>query len=498
MSFVRQPVGLASTPRPVSRLVVLDVCSDQALASELAIHLLAQLPPAITASLPASIARSRPVQRVAVAYGVGERIEIRPSGGGQVDLEGSLIIDPADGRTPAELLSSMDMESAGSALTRRSSIPVSADLVGHRIAVVTNIPIHYRMALFEKLEQRLAAEGAEFRALFLSRVPRDRDWIEDSTFHCSHEFVESYDIHRGQGRRLMPRRLGHVLDRFNPTIVLSGGFSPLVSGRVARWCAGRGAFGIWSGEISSRPTARNPFRRVQRRRLAARADFAIAYGWKSATYLRSLRDELPVVLGRNSTVTPDTAPRTAMAPVELLVVSRAEQDKALDLLIDAALALEDQPCRLTLIGDGPELAALKARAGGSSRIQFLGALPHAAVLDEYGKADAFLFPSQYDVFGLVLVEAMAAGLAVITSDKPGAVADLAAPGSNCLLVRETSPEAWTEAIRGIVDDPILVRRLGDAARRTVRDRWTIDHAAEAMVAGFRLGAFAVRERNDAR
>ena len=213
---------------------------------------------------------------------------------------------------------------------------------------------------------------------------------------------------------------------------------------------------------------------------------------------RSLREDLPVVLGRNSTVTADAAPRTVTTPIELLVVSRAEQDKALDLLIDAVLALEDQPCRLTLIGDGPELPALRARAGGSSRIQFLGALPHIAVLDEYRKADVFLFPSQYDVFGLVLVEAMAAGLAVITSDKPGAVADLAAPDSNCLLVRDASPEAWTKAIRGILDNPALLRRLGDSARRTIKDRWTIDHATEAMVAGLRLGAFVQHERNDVR
>jgi glycosyltransferase involved in cell wall biosynthesis len=499
VSTVRKSAGPASTPRSVSRLVVLDDCRNGVRAAELAIHLLAQLPPGITASLPASVAQSRGVHRLATAYGVGERMQVRSSPGRHVDLDDALIIDGSDGRKPADLLARIDTEGLP-AETHRQRPQDASDLLDHRVAVVTNIPIHYRIALFDRLEQRLTAEGAEFRVLFLSGVPRDRSWLDVPTFGFSHEFVESYDLGRrlGYGRRLMPRSLDRVLDGFDPTIVLAAGFSPLVSGRVARWCAGRRAFGIWSGEIPSRPTARTPLRRLQRRRLALRASFAIAYGWESATYLRSLRENLPIVLGRNSTVTPEVSRRTSTSPIELLAVSRAERGKALDLLIDAVLTLRGPPCRLTLIGDGPELGALKARAAASPRIRFLGALPHAAVLDEYQSADVFLFPSQYDVFGLVLVEAMAAGLAVITSDKPGAVADLAAPGSNCVLVSEPSPSAWAEAIRRIVDDPGLRRRVGDAARRTVRDRWTIEHAAEATVAGLRLGAIAVNDRRDAR
>lgn len=499
MSAIRGPEALRSFSRPVSRLIVLDDCSERTLAAELAVHLLAQLPTGITASLPASVGESRLLDLLGAAYGVVERIAVRSSSERQPDADGAMVIDANDDRTPAELLASIAPELSPIEAPRRQP-PANAALEGHRVVIVTNIPIHYRLVLFEKLEQQLATEGAAFRALFLAGAPRDRAWIDASALPFSHDFVESYDLGRARGRRLVPRSLDRVLDRLNPTIVLSGGFSPLVSGRAARWCNGRGgaAFGIWSGEIPSRPTAQSLLRRSQRRRLALRAHFAVGYGWESALYLRSLRQDLPIVIGRNSTVAPEASRRIPTTPVELLVVSRAEHGKALDLLVGAVLALREHPCRLTVIGDGPGLPALKARAGASPRIRFLGALPHAAVLDEYRKADVFLFPSQYDVFGLVLVEAMAAGLAVITSDKPGAVADLAAPGLNCLLVREATPEAWAKAIREIVDDPSLLRRLGDAARRTVRDRWTIEHAAEAMAAGLRLGALTQRERNEAR
>ena len=131
------------------------------------------------------------------------------------------------------------------------------------------------------------------------------------------------------------------------------------------------------------------------------------------------------------------------------------------------------------------------RAGGSPRIRFLGALPHDRVLELYREADVFFFPSQYDVFGLVLVEAMAAGLAVITSDVPGAVSDLAAPGSNCLVVGHRSSAYWADAIRTIIEDRALRERLGDRARSTIEGRWTIEHAADAMIAAFRLGALSL-------
>jgi glycosyltransferase involved in cell wall biosynthesis len=485
-------------PQQVSRLIVPDDSVDPLSAAELAVHLLAQMPPGIAASLPASVRNRRLVRSIGLAYGVDAQVSFRSSSDRGLDLDGALVFGRNDRRTPADLLASIAPKGPQSHEVPRHCAPVDAVLNGQRVAIITNIPIHYRSALFEKLDQLLRAERSEFQVLFLAGAPPDRSWIDESTLRFSHEFVGSHDFGRVRGRRLIPRSLSHVLDRLDPTIVLSAGFSPFVSGRAANWCARRpAALGIWSGEIASRPTAQSLLRRLQRRRLVGRTDFAIAYGWQSARYLRDLGEDLPIVIGRNSGVAPERTRRHPKMPVELLVVSRAEKGKALDLLIDAVLALPDERARLTLIGDGPELVELKARAGRSGRIRFLGALSHAEVLDKYGEADVFLFPSQYDVFGLVLVEAMAAGLAVITSDRPGAVADLAASGSNCLLVCEGSAEAWAKAIRTVVDDSNLRRRLGDEACRTIRDRWTIDHSAEAMIAGLRLGVFARRESSGA-
>ena len=171
----------------------------------------------------------------------------------------------------------------------------------------------------------------------------------------SHEFVQSFDLARQRARRLVPRGLLPALKRFAPTIVVSevshhSSRTMLLVGVRPKQRSESGA-----GKSPSRPTAsRIVSAGFSGRRFAGRVDFAIAYGWESCRYLRSIRADLPIAIGRNSTGTPSPAARRDVRQrVELLTVSRAEPDKALDVIVDAVLSLEDLDCRLTVIGDGP-------------------------------------------------------------------------------------------------------------------------------------------------
>jgi glycosyltransferase involved in cell wall biosynthesis len=463
------------------RLVVSDAVRDLRRSSLLAVHVLAQGPRSLRASIPRGEASER-CRALARAYGVEERLEVRARAEAAA-VDGVLPVD-ASASTPASLLARCGAPAAADAAA------LAGSLAGARVAVITNIPIHYRVALFRTLSRRLAAAGASLHVCFTAGVPRDRPWIEPSGLDFEHTMLSGLDLGRGRGRRTAPRSLGRHLDGLAPDLVVCGGFSPLVSGRAAAWCRRRRVpFGLWSGEIASRPTAHGRLRRRQRRSLLREVDFAVAYGWRSALYLDELDQNVPVVLGRSSTVLPArTPPRTAgRGPLELLAVSRAERQKALDVVVDAVLQREDVDVSLTVVGDGPELASLRERAAGSERVRFAGALPNADVLAAYTGADAFAFPSRYDIFGLVLVEAMAAGLGVITSEAPGAVADLAVHGENCVVVPNGDAGAWGDAVAALARSPALCSAFGDAAAATIRGRWTLDHAADGMLAALRLG-----------
>ena len=78
---------------------------------------------------------------------------------------------------------------------------------------------------------------------------------------------------------------------------------------------------------------------------------------------------------------------------------------------------------------GSQLLSLRARAAGDPRIRFLGPVRGSETLEHLARADVFVFPTRFDIFGLSLVEAMGAGLACVVSRSAGGVDDLCLRGS---------------------------------------------------------------------
>jgi glycosyltransferase involved in cell wall biosynthesis len=112
-----------------------------------------------------------------------------------------------------------------------------------------------------------------------------------------------------------------------------------------------------------------------------------------------------------------------------LVVARLGREKNLEHAIDALA--HARGVRMAIVGDGPHRAALEARAasrGVAARVRFAGTLAPAALPDIYASSDAFVFPSVTETQGLVLAEALAAGLPIVAVDVPATREVLAARG----------------------------------------------------------------------
>jgi glycosyltransferase involved in cell wall biosynthesis len=99
--------------------------------------------------------------------------------------------------------------------------------------------------------------------------------------------------------------------------------------------------------------------------------------------------------------------------------------KRLDLAVEAFSMLPDK--RLVMIGDGPEMAKLRAKAGPN--VEFIGFQPPAVMQDYLSRARAFIFPSEED-FGIVPVEAQASGTPVIAFGSGGALETVVGLGSD--------------------------------------------------------------------
>lgn len=456
--------------------------------AERAVHVLAQLGDCASLRVVTSGHIDRQaLERLAHAYGVESRLSF----GGPPGSE--------DGETPVEAWPRARERTYMAELVHRldwgahpHSPPRGDDglLAGRRIVFITNRPAHYRVALLNRLQDRLTAVGSRLSVLFSAATPWSRSWMRPEGMRFEHHFLRSVRVGLPTD---LPVDLERRVLRPRPDIVLTGTFSPLVTSRLAVLCAARRIpLGLVSGEIPWHATAAGWWRRQQRRALMRALSFAITYGHASAEYLRTLTPDLPLVYGRNTTAIPEApaARPPAARRIEILAVGQAIRRKGFDIVVDAMGQVEGLPCRLTVIGEGDELDALIRRANGRGNVRFTGAVPSDRILEAYRDADMFLFPTRSDVFGLVLVEGMGAGLATISSCAPGAIADLAVPNETCILIDGEDPAEWAQAIRRLVNDPEQRAKLGATARRAVLRRWTLDHETDAWMAGLRLGALS--------
>lgn len=186
----------------------------------------------------------------------------------------------------------------------------------------------------------------------------------------------------------------------------------------------------------------------------------------------------------------------------ILFVGRIDPIKGLDVLVDALCGLRSAlwspaPPHLYLIGgtpDDPGYAALIARAracGLDEAITFVGSVPHADLAPWYRAADVVAVPSFYESFGLVAVEAMAAGTPVVASNV-GGLAFTVEDGTAGFLVPPKDPDALAAALRRVLADPALRDTLGAGATvaadrfswPTVTDR--VLHIYDRLVRGYRL------------
>ncbi|MEO6567102.1 MAG: glycosyltransferase family 4 protein [Casimicrobiaceae bacterium] len=158
--------------------------------------------------------------------------------------------------------------------------------------------------------------------------------------------------------------------------------------------------------------------------------------------------------------------------------------KGVDLLLAAFAQLKAG--RLLLVGREaglpPLLAALPAAV--RERITYAGFQPPEALPQFFSQADVFILPSRYDGWGVVVNQALGAGLPILCSDRVGAGHDLVEDGVNGLRFPADDAEAMAAAMRRLLADPALMTRWGEASRRKARD-WTPAVGAGKWIAALR-------------
>lgn len=182
----------------------------------------------------------------------------------------------------------------------------------------------------------------------------------------------------------------------------------------------------------------------------------------------------------------------------LVSVSRLSKEKNIHFMLDAVAALArrvDAPFRFLLVGEGDDREELEHRAealGLRDVVLMPGAVPADRMPVYYQLGDVFLFASTTETQGMVLLEAMAAGLPVVAVRSSG-IDDLVQNGENGFKTAEDRDE-WSARVQELIGDHDLRERLSRNARSFARG-YDVEHFAREILA-FYAEALA-REREGA-
>jgi len=241
-------------------------------------------------------------------------------------------------------------------------------------------------------------------------------------------------------------------------------FAPVAGQRqLSRWCAGRAARVICISEAVRRWTTEDP----AGPRLPAARCAVIRYGLDPGPFIAA-------------------APAADLAGEGALVgtLARLVPQKGLDVLLEA-FARVPPPARLVIAGSGPLRAALEARAARpdlSGRVRLPG--PRADAAAVLAALDVFVLPSRWEGFGLVLLEAMAAGKPIVASHV-SAIPEVVAAGETALLVPPDDPAALAAALCTLLEDPARRQAMGAAGRARVQHRFAPRHMVDATLGLYR-------------
>jgi teichuronic acid biosynthesis glycosyltransferase TuaC len=176
------------------------------------------------------------------------------------------------------------------------------------------------------------------------------------------------------------------------------------------------------------------------------------------------------------------------APV-ILSVGNLIPVKGHELLLRAFTAIQNQfpGLSLEIIGDGPErsrLQQLSHEHGISGKVHFRGRQSRRQVADAMRRATVFALPSRYEGLGCVYLEAMSAGKPVVACLGQG-IDEVIEPRVSGCLIRADNLQELTDTLAGLLQQPEVRRKMGDAARRTILQKYALGEQAAQLFRVYR-------------
>ncbi len=319
-----------------------------------------------------------------------------------------------------------------------------------RVAFIDYFPTHYRRGLYEELARRLEAD------FYFFADERERYWNRKIPLAREGDFREvKLRRRRVGGQAIMPgvaltlsrNRYDAVIKSLNGKLMLPLTFGAARTRRVP--------FVLWTGMWAHPTTRVHKLSQPLTEAVYRKSDAIVAYGEHVRRFLLEVSGVEPdkvFVAGQavDKDRFTDVQPSRNGNPPEVLFVGQFEERKGLSYLLDAAASLTDVPLRVRLVGNGSQERDVRAHAAKLANVEVVGHRAQHDLPRELARSRCVVLPSittalDKEPWGLVLNEAMLAGLPVVATDAVGAaVGGLVRDGENGFVVPERDTTALAE------------------------------------------------------
>jgi glycosyltransferase involved in cell wall biosynthesis len=353
-----------------------------------------------------------------------------------------------------------------------------------RVVIITEIIAPYRIPVFNALAQY---NGIDLHVIFLAETdPTQRQWLVYKDEICfSYQVLPSWRRRIGRRSLLLNWGAETALRSAAPDFIVCGGYNYVASWRAMFWAQrNRVPFVLWTESTARDFRSGDPLTEFLKRRFLRRCHGFAVPGKSSAEYLRSygIPDKM-IFAAPNAVDTCFFAKRAEvirkdgdthrqalhLPPHFFLFAGRLVPEKGVFDLLRAYNTLAPELRKemgLVFVGDGAARSTLQRRAASISPgcIYFAGFAQREDLAAYYALADVLVFPTHSDPWGLVVNEAIACGLPVISSASAGCTADLVESGWNGRVVPAGEVDQLASAMDELGCDAKLRSLMGQRSR----------------------------------
>ena len=382
--------------------------------------------------------------------------------------------------------------------------------MSRRLVAITEIIAPYRIPVFNALARR---GDVGLHVIFLAETdPTQRQWlIYKDEINFSYQVLPSWRTRVGKHRLLLNWGVSSALKKAAPEAILCGGYNYPGSWTALSWARrNRVPFLLWGESNSKDFRSGNPLLEYLKKAFLRGCEGFVVPGKSSLRYLSQYkRPRQPIFTAPNSVDTElfaqaatkvrrDAAAQRAVRNLPhrfFLFVGRLVPEKGVFDLLQAYYLLPPElrlKVGLVFVGDGVARAELleRSKAIHPGCVQFDGFTQREELPSYYGLADAFVFPTHTDPWGLVVNEALASGLPVICSSSAGCAEDLVCDHWNGRVIPSGKAEQLALAMQDLADNEELRTSMGKRSAEKIAA-----YSPEACAAGIATAVLSLARMN---